>query len=103
MIDELLDTGLGYPQTNGIIELRENIAALYGHGATPDHVLVMVGAAEANFNSVQTVAGPGDEVVVMGRQGKEEITADEIARLTHTINYEVTAGLTGRIPLRHIK
>jgi aspartate/methionine/tyrosine aminotransferase len=65
MIDDLLDTGLGYPQTNGVIELRENIAALYGHGATPDHVLVTVGAAEANFNSVQTVAGPGDEVVVM--------------------------------------
>ncbi len=65
MIDELLDTVLGYPQTNGIIELRENIAALYGCGATPNHVLVTVGAAEANFNSVQTVAGPGDEVVVM--------------------------------------
>ena len=61
---ELLDTELNYPQTNGILELRENIAALYP-GATPDHVLVTVGAAEANYNSVQTVAAPGDEVVVM--------------------------------------
>jgi aspartate/methionine/tyrosine aminotransferase len=61
---ELLDTELNYPQTNGILELRENIAALYP-GATPDHVLVTVGAAEANYNSVQTVAVPGDEVVVM--------------------------------------
>lgn len=63
-IEELLDTELNYPQTNGIPELRENIAALYP-GATPDNVLVTVGAAEANYDSVQTVAAPGDEVVVM--------------------------------------
>ena len=62
--EELLDTELNYPQANGIPELRENIAALYP-GATPDNVLVTVGAAEANYDSVQTVAAPGDEVVVM--------------------------------------
>ncbi len=45
---------------------------------------------------------PGDEVVIMGTQGSETICADDIARLTHTINYEVTAGLTGRIPLHYI-
>jgi len=44
----------------------------------------------------------GDEVTIMGTQGSESICADEIARLTQTINYEVTAGLTGRIPLCHI-
>jgi alanine racemase len=32
---------------------------------------------------------PGDEVILMGRQGKEEITADEIAGWMDTINYEV--------------
>jgi aspartate/methionine/tyrosine aminotransferase len=64
MVEELLDSELGYPQTNGIPELRENIAALYD-GATPDNVLVTVGAAEANYISMQTVVGAGDEVVVM--------------------------------------
>lgn len=39
-----------------------------------------------------------DEVVAIGRQGAEEISADEIAALRGTINYEVTAGLTGRVP-----
>jgi aspartate/methionine/tyrosine aminotransferase len=63
-IEALLDTELNYPQTNGILELRENIAALYP-GASPDNVLVTVGAAEANYNSVRTVAAPGDEVVIM--------------------------------------
>ena len=64
VFEELLDTELNYPQTNGIIELRENIAALYS-GATPDNVLVTVGAAEANYISLQTVVAPGEEVVVM--------------------------------------
>jgi len=45
---------------------------------------------------------PGDEVVIMGSQGSETISADEIARLTQTINYEVTAGLIGRIPSQYI-
>lgn len=46
---------------------------------------------------------PEDEVVIMGRQGDREISAGHIARLTNTINYEVTAGLTGRMPCRHIQ
>ncbi|HCY86565.1 MAG TPA: alanine racemase [Desulfobacteraceae bacterium] len=45
---------------------------------------------------------PGDEVVILGRQGNEEVSADHIAGLTQTINYEVTAGLTGRMPYTHI-
>lgn len=64
VIEVLLDTELNYPQTNGILELRENIAALYP-GATPDNVLVTLGAAEANYISVQTVASPRDEVAII--------------------------------------
>ena len=64
MVEELLDTELDYPQTNGIVELREHIAALYP-GATPDNVLVTVGCAEANFITLQTLLSAGDEVVVM--------------------------------------
>ena len=60
----LLGTELNYPQTNGIPELRERIAALYPR-ATPDNVLVTVGCAEANFITLQTLLEPGDELVVM--------------------------------------
>jgi aspartate/methionine/tyrosine aminotransferase len=63
-VEELLDTELDYPQTNGLVELRENIAALYP-GATPDNVLVTVGCAEANFIAMQTLLAAGDEMVVM--------------------------------------
>ena len=44
----------------------------------------------------------GDEVVIMGCQGDACITADDIAQLTHTINYEVVSALTRRMPLKHI-
>jgi aspartate/methionine/tyrosine aminotransferase len=64
VVEELLTTELNYPQANGIIELREHIAALYP-GATPDNVLVTVGCAEANFIAPQTLLAPGDEMVVM--------------------------------------
>ncbi len=63
-IEELLDTELNYVQSNGALELREHIAALYP-GATPDNVLVTVGCAEANFISTQTLLAPGDEIAVM--------------------------------------
>ena len=64
MLEDVLSTELNYPECNGTIELRENIAALYP-GAGPDNVLVTVGCAEANFVSTQTILGPGDEAVVM--------------------------------------
>jgi aspartate/methionine/tyrosine aminotransferase len=64
VVEELLDTGLNYPQANGIVELREHIAALYP-GATPENVLVTVGCAEANFITLQTLLAAGDEMVMM--------------------------------------
>jgi aspartate/methionine/tyrosine aminotransferase len=64
LIEELLGLELNYPQANGTIELRENIAALYP-GAGPDNVLVTVGCAEANYIALHTLLSPGDEMVVM--------------------------------------
>ncbi len=42
----------------------------------------------------------GDEVVIIGRQGDEEMHADEIANLLDTINYEVTSTVMVRVPRR---
>jgi len=44
----------------------------------------------------------GDEVVIMGSQGNETISADDIARTIGTINYEITASLTKRMPICYI-
>jgi alanine racemase len=40
----------------------------------------------------------GDEVVLMGRQGKEQITADEIAEKIDSISYEVLCSIGKRVP-----
>jgi len=41
---------------------------------------------------------PGTLVTLIGRQGDEEISADEIARKRNTINYEIVSTLSQRIP-----
>ena len=43
-------------------------------------------------------AGVGDDVVLIGRQGGEEITAAEAAAAAGTISYEITTALTHRVP-----
>ena len=40
----------------------------------------------------------GDEVVLIGRQGKQKVTAEELAALSGTISYEIVCGLGSRIP-----
>ncbi|MDD5506035.1 MAG: alanine racemase, partial [Candidatus Omnitrophica bacterium] len=44
----------------------------------------------------------GDEVVLIGRQGKERITCEELATLAGTIPYEIVCGLGSRIPRIYI-
>jgi len=56
---------------------------------TMDQLLVDVGDAP-----VET----GDEVVLIGRQGNEEITATEWAQHLGTINYEIVTGIGARVP-----
>ena len=40
----------------------------------------------------------GDTAVLMGKDGEQEITADELARLQGTINYEIVCGISRRVP-----
>jgi alanine racemase len=41
---------------------------------------------------------PGEEAVLIGSQGEEAILAEEVARRIDTINYEVTCGISARVP-----
>ena len=63
-IENLLNTELNYPQVNGNPGLRAHIASTY-QGAEADNVLVTVGAAEANFITVNALTEPGDGAAVM--------------------------------------
>jgi alanine racemase len=55
-----------------------------------DNVTVDLGA--------ETDVEPGDEAVLIGTQGGESILAEEVARRLDTINYEVTCGISARVP-----
>jgi alanine racemase len=48
----------------------------------------------------ETEVEPGDEAVLIGRQGDEEILAEEVARRLETINYEVACAISARVPRR---
>ncbi|MFC1620468.1 aminotransferase class I/II-fold pyridoxal phosphate-dependent enzyme [Candidatus Neomarinimicrobiota bacterium] len=63
-IEGLLSTSLNYPHAEGIPELREHIAALYP-GAGPENVLVTIGAAEANYISINTLLNRGEGISIM--------------------------------------
>lgn len=40
----------------------------------------------------------GEEAVLFGKQGRAEISIDEIADKLHTINYEIVCAVSGRVP-----
>jgi hypothetical protein len=40
----------------------------------------------------------GDEMILIGRQGEEEIRADGLAKKLGTINYEVVTSISHRVP-----
>ena len=44
----------------------------------------------------------GDEVVLLGRQGAAEISADEMAAWANTISYEIFTSIGARVPRIHI-
>jgi alanine racemase len=58
-----------------------------------DQILVDVG---------DTSVATGDEVVLIGRQGSEEITATDWAEHIGTIPYEVVCQIGPRLPRRYV-
>ena len=59
---------------------------------TMDQLMVALPPAIANE------AAMGDEVVLIGRQGSQEITATEVAQRLGTIAYEVLTSISARVP-----
>jgi alanine racemase len=61
-------------------------------------------AGTVTMDQITVDCGPGatvargDEVVLIGRQGDQEVTAEEWAGLLGTIGYEITCGLGPRLP-----
>ena len=60
---------------------------------TMDQLLVDLGDVEAE---------PDDEVVLIGVQGDDEITATEWGERLGTISYEVVTGIGARVPRTYV-
>ncbi len=59
---------------------------------TMDQIMIDCGPAGSSGVAV------GDEVVLIGKQGDEEVSADEWADLLGTVSYEVLCGIGPRVP-----
>jgi alanine racemase len=83
--------GDGYPRllSNRTIALVGGKRRRIAGRVTMDTIMIEVGDDDVS---------PGDEVVLIGRQGAEEILADEIAEACGTINYEVVCSVGPRVP-----
>ena len=62
-LDAFFDQPLGYSQSNGTIELRERLAAIYP-GASVEQIEVTNGTSEANYLIALSQLQPGDEVAM---------------------------------------
>jgi alanine racemase len=40
---------------------------------------------------------PGERVILLGKMGSEEISAEEMAQRIQTINYEITCAISKRV------
>jgi len=77
------------------------------------HVLIrgrrapVVGRVSMDQTTVDVTAIPdaaaGDEVVLIGSQGNEQVTAVDLAEWTGTISYEVLCGIATRVPRNEVE
>ncbi|MFM8880273.1 MAG: alanine racemase C-terminal domain-containing protein, partial [Verrucomicrobiota bacterium] len=83
--------GDGYPRlrNQGQVLLHGRRVPLVG-GVTMDALMI-------DLSSVPK-ARIGDEAVLLGGQGDDRITVQELAALRGTVTYDLLAGLRGRLP-----
>jgi alanine racemase len=85
---------VGY--ADGLRRHRKNRALVRGS------LVPVVGRVCMDLSMLQLDVAPdaqvGDEVVLIGRQLDQEISAEDVARIWGTINYEVTCAIGPRVP-----
>ena len=91
-------SAVGY--ADGLRRKLGNIALIHGHRVVQAGQVCM----DQTMWKLDAIsdAKVGDEVVLIGQQGDERITAEEVAASWDTINYEVVCGLSARVPRYYI-
>jgi alanine racemase len=88
--------GDGYPRNlsnKGKVLIRGKLFKISGR-VCMDQIMVDVGDTKVKI---------GDEAVLIGAQGRNKITAEELAAFSGTIPYEIVCGLGSRIPRIYIQ
>lgn len=78
----------------GRVIVREQVAPIVGR-VSMDLTLVDVSDVRS--------ASMGDEAVIIGGSGTVQITAEEVAAQAGTLSYEVTCGISDRVPRRYVQ
>lgn len=87
---------LGY--ADGIPRRSGEMGARVLIGGRPFPIVGVVTMDQLMVDVGDTPVSLGDEVVLIGRQGSQVITANDWARVLGTIGYEVVCALSSRIP-----
>jgi alanine racemase len=75
-----------------------NLAFVLVHGKrAPVRGRVCMNMTMVDVTDIEDVK-PMDEVVLLGRQGDEEVSADTLAKWAKTINYEITTRIGEHLP-----
>jgi alanine racemase len=86
-----LGYGDGYPRVRnkGAVLIRGKRAPIIGGNAMDAMMVDITEIQEARL---------WDEIVLMGKQGQDEITVHELAELVNTVSYDILAGWSWRLP-----
>ncbi len=88
---------LGYG--DGLSRLLSNRLEVLAHGGRcPQVGRITMDQSLIDVTSLRDRIAIGDEVVIIGRQGQETVTADELAETLGTINYEIVTAISRRVP-----
>lgn len=77
--------------------LGNNAYVLIGGKHCPIRGRICMNICMADVSSLNNVK-PGDEAVLIGRQGNQSITADDLAKWANTINYEIVDRINPLLP-----
>ncbi len=78
--------------------LSNSLEVLVGGVRCPQVGRITMDMSLVDVTALRGQVALGDEAVIIGRQGQEEVTADELAGKLGTINYEVVTGISHRVP-----
>ena len=85
------------PVGSATTKYKDSARALADQARSYGANVVTVFSPNATWARVKDAA-VGSEAVLLGRQGAEQVTADELAGIAGTINYEIFTQVSARVP-----